>query len=48
VVVWGLWNGGLAGQAAAVSLVFIALLIPLVALYWGLRSQSGYEHTPRA
>jgi len=48
VVVWGMWNGGLAGQAAAVSLVFIALLIPLVALYWGLRAKSGFEYAPRA
>ncbi len=48
VVVWGMWNGGLAGQAAAVSLVFIALLVPLVALYWGLRAKTGFEYTPRA
>ncbi len=40
VVVWSLWNSGSAGQAAAVSLVFIATLIPLIALYWGLRSRA--------
>jgi len=41
VVVWGFWNSGLGGQAAAVSLVFVATLVPLVALYWGLRSRTG-------
>ncbi|MGE0745522.1 MAG: ABC transporter permease [Rhodospirillales bacterium] len=41
VVVWGFWNSGLGGQAAAVSLVFVATLIPLVAAYWGLRSRTG-------
>lgn len=48
VVVWGFWNGGLAGQAAAVSLIFMVFLVPLVALYWGLRDRSNFEYTPRA
>jgi iron(III) transport system permease protein len=39
VVVWSLWNSGSAGQAAAVSLVFIASLIPLIVIYWGLRNR---------
>ena len=48
VVVWGLWNGGLAGQSAAVSLVFVVLLIPLVAAYWALRTGADFQQTPRA
>jgi iron(III) transport system permease protein len=41
VVVWGFWNSGLGGQAAAVSLVFVATLVPLIAAYWGLRARTG-------
>ena len=41
VVIWSLWNGGTAGQAAAVSLIFVAALTPLVALYWGLRKRTN-------
>ncbi len=41
VVVWSLWNAGTAGQAAAVSLIFVAALTPLIALYWGLRKHSN-------
>ena len=41
VVVWSLWNTGSAGQAAAVSLLFVAALVPLVAIYWGLRDRSN-------
>jgi iron(III) transport system permease protein len=41
VVIWSLWNSGTTGEAAAVSLFFVATLIPLIALYWGLRSRTN-------
>jgi iron(III) transport system permease protein len=41
VVVWSLWNSGAPGQAAAVSLLLVAALVPLVAIYWGLRDRSN-------
>lgn len=34
VVVWGLWQTGGLSEAAAVSLIFVALFVPLVAIYW--------------
>lgn len=34
VVVWGLWQTGGLSEAAAVSLMFVALFLPLVAIYW--------------
>lgn len=43
VIVWGLWNAGLPGQSAAASLVFVLALVPLIALYWGLRFRAGIE-----
>jgi iron(III) transport system permease protein len=43
VIVWGFWNGGLPGQAAAASVVVVLSLTPLIALYWGLRSRSNLE-----
>jgi iron(III) transport system permease protein len=43
VVVWGLWLTGLGGQAAAVSLFFIASLAPLIIAYWALQSRGGVK-----
>jgi len=41
VLVWNLWaNGGL-GPAAALTLVLMALMIPIVALYWWLMRRRG-------
>jgi iron(III) transport system permease protein len=40
VVIWSLWQSGTTGEAAAVSLFFVATLIPLIALYWGLRGRT--------
>jgi iron(III) transport system permease protein len=41
VLVWNLWaNGGL-GPAAALTLVLMALMIPIVALYWYLMRRRG-------
>ncbi|NDA46838.1 MAG: iron ABC transporter permease [Alphaproteobacteria bacterium] len=43
VVVWGLWLTGKGGQAAAVSLLFIASLAPLILAYWSLQSRGGVK-----
>jgi iron(III) transport system permease protein len=41
VLVWNLWaNGGL-GPAAALTLVLMALMIPIVALYWWIMRRRG-------
>jgi iron(III) transport system permease protein len=40
VLVWSDWNGGNAAGAAAISLLFILLFLPLLALYWALRGRS--------
>jgi iron(III) transport system permease protein len=40
VVIWSLWNSGTTGEAAAVSLFFVATLVPLIAAYWGLRGRT--------
>lgn len=42
VVIWSLWNSGTLGEAAAVSLFFVAALVPLIALYWGLRNRADF------
>jgi iron(III) transport system permease protein len=34
VVIWSLWLGGGLGDAAAVTLVMMGLMIPLIVLYW--------------
>lgn len=34
VAVWGLWESGSLGDAAAASLIFVFLMAPLVVLYW--------------
>jgi len=39
VLVWEQWNSGSGGSAAAISLLFIALFLPLIGLYWGLRGR---------
>ncbi len=43
VVVWGLWLSGLGGQSAAVSLIFVASLTPLIIIYWALRGKTGVK-----
>jgi len=40
VLVWSDWNGGNTGAAATISLLFVLMLLPLLALYWGLRGRS--------
>jgi iron(III) transport system permease protein len=41
VLVWSDWNGGNSGAAAATSLLFIFMFLPLLALYWVFRGRSG-------
>ena len=41
VVIWNLWFGGGLGKAAAVALMMLLLMIPLVALYWYIGRKQG-------
>jgi iron(III) transport system permease protein len=34
VVVWGFWYSGYLGNAAAVTVVLVAVLLPLILVYW--------------
>jgi iron(III) transport system permease protein len=46
VVVWGIWQGGGLSQAAAMSLVFVLLFVPIVVIYWMVAARSaGIRHT---
>jgi iron(III) transport system permease protein len=40
VLVWEQWNTGNSGEAAAISLLFMLMFLPLIAVYWGLRGWS--------
>jgi len=41
VVVWSLWLGGGLGQASALAVVMLAMMTPLIALYWLLARRQG-------
>ncbi len=41
VVVWGLWVSGGMGPASALTVIVLALLMPLVALYWLVSRQAS-------
>jgi ABC-type Fe3+ transport system permease subunit len=41
VLIWNVWAGGGLGPAAALTLVLMALMIPLVALYWWVVRRRG-------
>jgi iron(III) transport system permease protein len=41
VLVWEQWNTGNGGAAAAISLLFIVMFLPLIGVYWGLRARSS-------
>ncbi len=41
VVVWSLWNASGFGQAAAITLILIALMLPLIILYWWVTRATG-------
>ena len=44
VVIWGVWHTGSLGQAAAASLVFVAMFLPVVVIYWMFGTRAA-EHT---
>jgi iron(III) transport system permease protein len=41
VVVWSLWLGGGLGQASALAVVMLAMMTPMIALYWLLARRQG-------
>ena len=43
VVVWSLWNASGFGQAAAITLVLIGLMVPIIGLYWWVSRRKGLE-----
>ena len=42
VVVWSLWVASGFGQAAALTLILLALMIPIVCLYWWVARRMGF------
>lgn len=40
VLVWNDWEGGSSGAAAAISVLFILMFLPLIAVYWRLRGRA--------
>jgi iron(III) transport system permease protein len=43
VVIWSLWLGGGLGDAAAVALVMLCLMTPIVAAYWLVARKTGLK-----
>jgi iron(III) transport system permease protein len=41
IVVWNAWFAGGFGNAAAITLILMAMMVPLVALYWWLMRRKG-------
>jgi iron(III) transport system permease protein len=41
VVIWGLWLGGGLGQASALAMILLALMVPITAVYWPLARRQG-------
>jgi len=41
VVVWSIWLNGGFSQAAALTVVMLAILVPIIALYWFVARRSG-------
>ena len=41
VAVWSLWLGGGLGQASALAMVMLAMMTPLIALYWAIARRQG-------
>ena len=41
VVVWSIWQDGGFGRAAAITLLLMALMVPLIALYWWVTRRTG-------
>ena len=42
VVVWSLWVASGFGQAAALTLILLALMIPIVCLYWWVARKMNF------
>jgi ABC-type spermidine/putrescine transport system permease subunit II len=40
VLLWVQWSSGNAGGSAAISLIFVAMFLPLIAIYWTIRARS--------
>jgi hypothetical protein len=40
-MVWSLWLGGGLGQASALTMVMLALMTPMIALYWLIARRQG-------
>jgi iron(III) transport system permease protein len=45
VVVWSLWLGGGLGQASALAMVMLAMMTPMIALYWVFARRQGLVAT---
>ena len=41
IVVWSLWLGGGLGQASALALVMLAMMTPMIAVYWMFARRQG-------
>jgi len=41
VVVWSLWSSGQHGPSAAMSLIMILLMLPVMILYWRIGNRVG-------
>jgi iron(III) transport system permease protein len=41
VVIWSLWLGGGLGQASAMAIIMLALMVPIVAVYWLVARRQG-------
>jgi iron(III) transport system permease protein len=41
VVIWGLWQGGGLGQSSALAMIMLAVMTPLIALYWMIARRFG-------
>ena len=41
VVVWSLWSSGQQGPSAAMSLIMILLMLPVMLLYWRVGNRVG-------
>ncbi len=41
VVIWGLWQGGGLGQSSALAMIMLAVMTPLITLYWIIARRFG-------
>lgn len=41
VVIWSLWSSGQHGPSAALSLIVILLMLPMMILYWRIGNRVG-------